>query len=41
MAVINLMLSKRAFSSWMHTRLAAQKTKTLALLVHEDEVKDK
>jgi hypothetical protein len=25
----------------MHTRLAAQKTKTLALLVHEDEVKDK
>ena len=35
------MLSRRAFSSWMHTRLAAQKTKTVALLVHDEEVNEK
>jgi leucyl aminopeptidase len=33
--------SRRAFSQWLHGRLAAQKSKTVALLVTEDEIKDK
>lgn len=33
--------ARRAFSQWLHTRLATQKSKTVALLVHDDEVKSK
>jgi hypothetical protein len=32
---------KLSASKWLDHRLAAQKTKTVALLVHEDEVKNK